>query len=69
MLIDPRDGRCDCCGGPLKILDVDDQSMIVECLTCGTCAAAEPGAFGGGSMRYYLGMIDAKFGCRGCNEP
>lgn len=53
MLVETKDGTCRECGGQLKIVDVDDATMTVECLECGDNYPVEPDAFGDGCMTYY----------------
>jgi hypothetical protein len=54
MLVATKDGICRECGGQLKIVDVDDATMTVECLECGDSYLVEPDAFGDGCMTYYV---------------
>ena len=57
MRVDPKDGRCRSCGGPIVIIDADDATMTVECDSCGDCYLVEPDAFGDGCMTYYVGFM------------
>ena len=59
MLVQTKDGTCRECGGQLKIVDVDDATMTVECQECGESYVVETDAFGDGCMTYYVGfMVD-----------
>ncbi|MBA3315611.1 MAG: hypothetical protein M3552_17565 [Planctomycetota bacterium] len=57
MLVDLRDGRCRDCGGQLKIVDIDDATMDVECQDCGDGYPVETDAFGDGCMTYYVPLM------------
>lgn len=54
MRVEPKDGACRSCGGPLDILDSDDCSMTVACADCGDNYDLETDAFGDGCMSYYV---------------
>ena len=54
MNVDPGDGCCRECGGPLKIIATDDCTMTVECQDCGDVYDVETDAFGDGCMTYYV---------------
>ena len=60
MLVDPSDGGCRACGGPLEITDADDATMSVRCLSCGDEYLVETDAFGDGCMTYYLGFMQER---------
>ena len=57
MRVEPSHGRCRTCRGMLDIVDADDATMTVECLSCGDCYEVEPDAFGDGCMIYYFGIM------------
>lgn len=57
MRVDPNDGRCRQCSGPLLIIDADDATMTVECESCGDVYLVEPDAFGDGCMTYYVAFL------------
>jgi hypothetical protein len=60
MKVDPIDGHCRSCGGPLDIIDADDSVMSVACTDCGDCYVVETDAFGDGCMTYWLGFMAEK---------
>lgn len=62
MRVDPKDGRCRTCGGPLDIIDADDATMTVACCTCSDTYAVEPDAFGDGAMTYYVDFLAGREG-------
>ena len=57
MRVDPIDGVCRTCRGELKIVDIDDATMTVECSECGDSYDVEPDALGDGYMTYYVGFL------------
>jgi hypothetical protein len=57
MRVDPKDGICRSCNGELKIIDVDDATMTVNCFDCGDSYLVETDAFGDGCMTYYVGFL------------
>jgi hypothetical protein len=57
MLVDPADGTCRSCGGPLTIVDADDATMTVECSDCDDSYLVEPDAFGDGCMKYLVEFV------------
>ena len=57
MRVDPHDGACRNCGGPLDILDFDDCSMTVACAECSDSYDVETDAFGDGCPTYYLPLV------------
>ncbi|HEX5271958.1 MAG TPA: hypothetical protein VFW33_15775 [Gemmataceae bacterium] len=46
MQVDPKDGRCRACGGPLTIIDAGGETMTVEC-ECDALPLAVPFGEGG----------------------
>ena len=54
MLISLDDGTCFECDGQLKVIEVDDCSMLVECVECENSIVVEPDAFGDGCVDYYI---------------
>lgn len=57
MRVDPHDGACRSCGGPLDILDFDDCSMNVACADCGDNYDVETDAFNDGCVTYYYPLV------------
>lgn len=59
MRVDPKDGVCRSCRGPLDIVDFDDVSMTVVCdnPTCGDEYDVETDAFGDGCVTYYFQLV------------
>ncbi len=57
MRVNPRDGTCRECGGPLTIIAADDATMTVECDECQEVYLVEPDAYGDGCMTYYVGFL------------
>jgi transcription elongation factor Elf1 len=57
MHVNPRDGVCRSCNGPLRIVDVDDATMTLDCMQCGDSYNVEPDALGDGCMIYYVQMM------------
>ena len=53
MLVDPKDGTCSECGGQLRIIDTDNATMTVECLSCGESYDVELDAFGDAAIHYW----------------
>src|SRR5687767_14507136 len=53
MRVQPNDGVCRACGGPLDITDADDSTMTVECSRCGESYPVEHDAFNDGAMHYF----------------
>lgn len=60
MKVNPRDGRCRSCGGPLEIVHLDDAFMEVVCDHCDDNYHVEPDAFGDGAMVYFLDQMAAR---------
>ncbi len=57
MLVKLEDGQCRTCQNQLEIIDCDDVSMNVECISCGDSYEVETDAFGDGCMTYYVAMM------------
>ncbi len=57
MRVDPHDGVCRSCQGPLDIIDHDDVSLSVACAECGDTYEVETDAFGDGCLTYYLPLV------------
>lgn len=57
MRVNPQDGKCRSCEGPLIVVEADDATMTVECEECGDLYLVEPDAFGDGCMTYYVGFL------------
>lgn len=57
MRVDPNDGACRSCRGPLDIVDFDDCSMTVDCTACGESYDVETDAFGDGCVTYYFALV------------
>lgn len=57
MLVNLEDGQCRTCHNQLEIVDCDDVSMQVECISCGESYEVETDAFGDGCMTYYFAMM------------
>jgi hypothetical protein len=62
MKVQPKDGRCRTCNGPLVIVAADDATMSVECEdpSCADAYDVEPDAFGDGAVVYYPAVIAAQ---------
>lgn len=60
MRVNPKDGSCRSCGGPLDVIDADDATMTVACADCGDTYPVETDAFGDGSMDYYPAFLAGK---------
>ncbi len=54
MLISLNDGQCPECEGQLEVIEVDDCSMLCQCVECDHASSYEPDAFGDGCVDYYL---------------
>ncbi|MEL7499536.1 MAG: hypothetical protein AAFN77_18175 [Planctomycetota bacterium] len=54
MLVSLDDGACLECEGQLEVIDVDDCSMLVQCVECEASITVEPDAFGDGCIDYYI---------------
>jgi hypothetical protein len=46
MRLNPNDGECRSCGGPLETLDTDQVRIKVTCLHCGDIYMVERRTFG-----------------------
>jgi len=59
MRVNPKDGVCRSCKGPLDILDFDDCSMNVQCANdaCSDNYDVETDAFGDGCVTYYFQLV------------
>jgi hypothetical protein len=57
MNINPIDGVCRSCGGPLQIIDSDDYSLTVACVECSDTYDVEADAFGDGCMTYQVDIM------------
>ena len=57
MNVDPGDGGCRSCGGPLQIIDADDVTLTVACVECSDTYDVETDAFGDGCMKYYVPIM------------
>jgi hypothetical protein len=62
MRIDEADGVCRECGGPLEVIDADDATMTVQCLSsaCGDSYIVETDAFNDGGIEYYPRFMSHK---------
>ena len=60
MRVDPKDGHCRSCGGPLDVIDADDATMTVACADCGDTYLVETDAFGDGGIDYYPAFMAEK---------
>lgn len=65
MRVDPKDGVCRSCSGPLQITDADDATMTVECEECGDSYLVETDAFGDGCVTYYVEFMAKRLGGEG----
>jgi hypothetical protein len=54
MLISLNVGQCPECDGQLEVIDVDDVSMLCQCVECDHSDAYESDAFGDGGIDYYF---------------
>ena len=54
MLVSLKDGACPECEGQLKVMEVDEYSMSVQCVDCEEVMRVEPDAFGDGCVDYYI---------------
>ena len=66
MIVDPSDGSCRECGGVLEIIDADDVTLSVQCLSCQDEYLVETDAFGDGGLHYQLGFLQER---QGKEEP
>ncbi|MCE9530872.1 MAG: hypothetical protein K8T89_07080 [Planctomycetes bacterium] len=57
MNVDPNDGVCRTCGGPLQIIDFDDVTLTVACIECSDIYDVETDAFGDGCMTYHFPLM------------
>ena len=57
MNVNPRGGKCRECGGELEIVEADDATLTVSCLSCCSEYQVETDAFGDGCMTYYVGFM------------
>lgn len=65
MKVDPADGRCRECGGPLEIIDADDCTLTVQCEECGDSYDLETDALNDGAIDYHPRFLARKlFGRR-----
>lgn len=62
MLVKLEDGQCRTCQNQLEIVDCDDATMHVECISCGDSYEVETDAFGDGCMTYYFAMMTERIG-------
>lgn len=62
MLVNLEDGQCRSCQNQLEIIDIDDVSMQVECISCGESYEVETDAFGDGCLTYYFAIIADRIG-------
>lgn len=60
MRVDPVDGTCRTCQGPLDIIDFDDCTLSVACAECGDTYDVETDAFGDGCMKYHFNLMAEK---------
>ena len=54
MLVSLDDGACPECKGQLRVIEVDDSSMLVQCVDCNESMKVEPDAFGDRCVDYYV---------------
>ena len=51
-------GKCKECDGKLKVIDVDDISLTVECEKCGIEYCVEPDGLGFGGLEWVEAMAE-----------
>jgi hypothetical protein len=57
MRVNPKDGSCRSCGGPLDVIDADDATMTVACASCSDTYLVETDAFHDGGMMYWIDFL------------
>lgn len=57
MLVEKCHGSCRECGGQLRITEVEEDMMHVQCDDCGDAYEVETDAFGDGCMLYWFPLI------------
>jgi hypothetical protein len=61
MRVNPKDGTCRSCGGPLDIVDASEDTLTVECSGCYESYDVEVDAFHDGGVTYWPEAMAKKF--------